>query len=188
MYWLFKACAADIFTAVNFTGPISHPRLIYFTSSIQVQERWLKGDSEVIALGLVLREKAKSSSVPVTGTIMESVWDPGYMHKSHKARDRGRAECTQSWSRLSTFPIHWGSAKKNKQKTTKRNQMSCKWLVRESGSPVAFISSPQAGKLEKALRAVLSFSVGTDWGAAGREGSWALGKDVSPTHTGTDHL
>lgn len=52
---------------------------------------------------------------------MESVWDPSYMHKSHEARDRRRAECTHSWSRLSTFPIHWGSAKKKKTKTTKRN-------------------------------------------------------------------
>lgn len=51
---------------------MSHLRLIHFTSSIQAQERWLKGDSEAIALGLVLREKA-NSSVPFTGTIMESV-------------------------------------------------------------------------------------------------------------------
>lgn len=31
-------------------------------------------------------------------------------------------------------------------------------------------------------------NVGTDWGAAGREGGSALIKDVIPTHTATDHL
>lgn len=164
---------------------MSHLRLIHFTSSIQAQERWLKGDSEAIALGLVLREKANSSA-PFTGTIMESVWDPSYMHKSHEARDRGRAECTHSWSRLSTFPIHWGSAKK-KKKTTKRNTDELQ-MVSEKWQSLCFYLFTPSRKAGEGLRGVFSFNVATDWGAAGREGSWTLGKDVPATHTATDHL
>jgi len=50
------------------------------------------------------------------------------MHKSHKARQVGRAEYTHSWSGLSTFPIHWGSAKKPNKQTT-NNQEKHSWVA-----------------------------------------------------------
>lgn len=67
------------------------------------------------------------------------------MHKSHKARDGGRAECTQL-KRVIYLPNSLRGQQKKKEETAESRTVSGK----KSVSPFALLSSPQPGRLEKA--------------------------------------
>lgn len=68
------------------------------------------------------------------------------MHRAHKARDRGRAECTQPKQVIYLPNSLRGQQKKKKEETAESQTVSGE----KSGSPFAFLSSSQAGRLEKA--------------------------------------
>lgn len=107
----------------------------------------------------------------------------------HEARDRGRAECTRNSSRLSTFPIHWGSAKKTKQ-TTKRNTVELKMVSeRKVAVPLLLSLHPkQEGWKKHKTQFSASMWALTEVQLGRKAAELPEGISLPPIHTATDPL
>lgn len=109
----------------------------------------------------------------------------------HEARDRGRADCTHSSSRLSTFPIHWGSAKRAKQKkTTKRNTVELKIVSeRKVAVPLLFsLHSKQEGCKKHKTCFSASLCVLTEVQLGRNAAELPEGISLPPIHRATDPM